>query len=433
MIKKPGTDAFSSSFLLQASVVVLLLLYVANCFTPLRLTHDTIRYFQIETWMENRLDGTEGTMHDFLPFGYSGLLLLLSITHLLHPFVITFINLAFLIGSIFFVSKIFGTMISQLQLLIAVLLSWLSIKFVITPLSEMQFLYFSTGALYFYARYRKENRIVLLFVSFLFFLIALFTRSIAIALIIAFLLTLLIESKNRIRQQIATHKKISAVIAVGLIALIYFFKELRITVYANYFINPIRRLGPAILMRNVLHHLSDWAELFVNAPSSKISFLSGGLRLILFAIIGIIFLAATIYILLKKNNGIPSVIKCYVIIYIIIVLTWPYYESRFWLPVMPFAIVALLQIKSERTTMPGKLILLAKYFYVLAGVFALSYYTYTSFNKKALAEKQDAGIWKDAYEIHFFGKTGEDSLPPKKQQALDLLNQIDKPLFRGNR
>jgi len=429
MTKKPGTDESMSSFLLRASVVVLLLLYVANCFTPLRLTHDTIRYFQIETWMESRLHGTEGTLHDFLPLGYSGLLLILSITHLLHPFVITFINLVFLLGSIFFVWKIFGTMISKANLLIAVLLSWLSIKFVITPLSEMQFLFFSTGTLYFYTRYRKENRIVLLFVSFLFFLMALFTRSIAIALIIAFLLNLLIESKNRISKQIVKSKKIAAVIVVGLIAFIYFFRELRITAYANYFLNPVRRFGPAILMQNVLHHLSDWAELFVNAPSSKISFLSAGLRLTVFAIIGLIFLAATIYILLKKNNGIPPIIKCYVIIYMIIVLTWPYYESRFWLPVMPFAIGALLQIKMDRTTLRGKLIVFVKYSYILAGVFALSYYTYTSFNKKALAEKQDAGIWKSAYEIHFSGTNSKDTLRPKERGALQVLNRVDRPLF----
>jgi hypothetical protein len=42
---------------------------------------------------------------------------------------------------------------------------------------------------------------------------------------------------------------------------------------------------------------------------------------------------------------------------------------------------------------------------------SVAYYTYTSFDKKELAKKQDAGIWRNEYETYFFGKSVQDSIP----------------------
>jgi hypothetical protein len=70
-------------------------------------------------------------------------------------------------------------------------------------------------------------------------------------------------------------------------------------------------------------------------------------------------------------------------------------------------------------------VLAAKSWYVAAGVFALSYYSYTSFNKEALARNQDAGVWRKEYEFHFFGRTATDSTSRPNELVTGLLKKMD--------
>jgi len=64
-----------------------------------------------------------------------------------------------------------------------------------------------------------------------------------------------------------------------------------------------------------------------------------------------------------------------------------------------------------------------KYYYVLAGIFVLGYYSYLSYDKKALARLHDAGIWKKEYELHFDKDSNE--IKPVNEKALHILDSYD--------
>ena len=65
-------------FWIAGLIFFLLVVYVVNGFTPLRLTFDTVRYFKIKEWIEaGRPPGAEAAA-DFLPAGYVWFLYLLE-------------------------------------------------------------------------------------------------------------------------------------------------------------------------------------------------------------------------------------------------------------------------------------------------------------------------------------------------------------------
>src|SRR6516165_3633737 len=147
----------------------LALVYLLNCFTPLRITHDVTRYLLLEDWMENGWQRGTWVDRDFLPYGYSYTLFLLSKLHLLHAFFIALLNTLFLAGALWFVSRIFAKNVSGWQWVFLVLLNWTTIKLAITPMPEMQYLFFSAGALFFYLKFRENGKVGFILPAILFF------------------------------------------------------------------------------------------------------------------------------------------------------------------------------------------------------------------------------------------------------------------------
>jgi len=68
---------------------------------------------------------------------------------------------------------------------------------------------------------------------------------------------------------------------------------------------------------------------------------------------------------------------------------------------------------------------MGKWIYLTTGVFALTYYTFTSFNKQAISVRQDAGIWRNEYETYFFGKPLSDTASRVDPVALKWLKKMN--------
>jgi hypothetical protein len=273
-------------------------------------------------------------------------------------------------------------------------------KFVITPLSEMQFLFFSMGALYFFHRWREGGKLWMVLWALVFTAAAMLTRTIGFVLIIAFVIGLM--KRNR-----------AFIIGASLVALIgLFFSRSAIQSYLNYhgeYFQPLRNDPVGFFANNLKYHLVDWAALVLNAPAPRIN-LPG--KEVIYLIAGITSFSVLIYLLLKKSS--PEV-KAYVLIYSFIILNWPLFEPRLWVPILPLSIAVILQYRVSAY----------RIIYVLVGVAALGYYTYTSFNKKAFAVKQDAAIWRNEYETYFFGKTLSDTATVVRQPIINILKKYD--------
>ena len=182
LTSKPNTQPGSYDNLLKGIFLLLAGIYLVNCLTPLRLCVDTIRYFGIKDCIEFGCDPNSDAAKDYMPYGYTMLLILLSKLGILRSFSIVLINCVYLFTGILLVTKMFGLLANKWTVLILILLNWTIIKFVTHPLSEMQYLFFSVGSLFYFNRFQESRKAKPLILSLVAGILAFLTRSVGVAL-----------------------------------------------------------------------------------------------------------------------------------------------------------------------------------------------------------------------------------------------------------
>lgn len=416
--------------LLLLIALILIAIYVINCFTPLRLNNDTVRYLKIKEWIEAGRPPGDPAAKEFLPHGYVWFLLLLSRLHLATSFFFCLFQCCFLLGSLWYIQKIFSPFVQLRQLIILCLLNWSMLKFVLTPLSEMQFLFFSSGAIYFFQLAESRKKLLYLICTILYCAAAVFTRTIGILLPLAFLLTLLLKNTKAIKETVKQNKYMFLAVSAAVLFLIFFSGTAGINGYLREhrsFFEPLSRAPVHFILHTLQIHLIDWSALLLNIPAPKIPLASS-----FHAIITIIFLAAAIlslcwlvrYLYFRKNT-IPAAVKIYLPLYGLVVFCWPLSEPRLWVPVLPFVMAILLEAFPGRKQFSGIFVGTWRLIYLLLGIAAIGYYSYTSFNKKTFAVKQDAAIWRNEYETWFFGKPLSDTAGTVRQPVLEILKKYN--------
>jgi hypothetical protein len=406
-------------------ISLLLLVYLINCFTPLRLTFDTIRYLNIKEWIEaGRPPGTEAAT-DFLPHGYVWFLYLLSALHLCISPVICFIQLAFYLSGCWLLSRINGYKQHFTVLLLIGLLNWTVLKFVITPLSEMQFFFLTSMSIYFYHSWEKRKRLSNIFLCAVCAALAVLTRTAGVALVISLILAFLISN----RQLLFRHKRwylwLAFILIIPVSMLIIFADSLHISDYLQFFTGPYKAYSTGIFFSITWLHGIDFASVLLNFPSSKVNFVPAAVINLLFFMAGLFFIILLVFFMLSRKSTSPIYVRIYVAVYLVIIMNWPYYEPRFFLPVLPLIILLVAENFSLLRPLLKKLLMIYIVCYAGTGIAALSYYTYTSVKPKELAKKQDAGIWRNEYETYFFGKPASDTATVVQQQVVDLLKKYN--------
>src|SRR6185437_7202266 len=173
----------NSSSVLRWALYVLVAVYLVNCSTHLRLHVDMLRYFAIKDCVELGCPPNSVAAKDYLPWGYTALLLLLSKLGILKSSVLVFINCLYLFGGLYFAGKLACSTKTGLLPAVLVLLNWTTIKFVTHPLSEMQYLFFSLASLYYFHRYSEGKKAGYLILAFVAAGLAFVTRSVGVALV----------------------------------------------------------------------------------------------------------------------------------------------------------------------------------------------------------------------------------------------------------
>ncbi|HEU4633059.1 MAG TPA: hypothetical protein VFS22_03685 [Flavisolibacter sp.] len=139
---------------------------------------------------------------------------------------------------------------------------------------------------------------------------------------------------------------------------------------------------------------------------------------------GLIFLIIVLRRVFSKKFSIPLHIRIYLTGYILLIFNWPFFEARFWFPILPLlAAILLLPKNTARPQLFRPAVSLYKLYYVLTGIFVMSYYTWLSTHKEALVKRHDAGKWQREYRMHFFNETPADSTYDKR--AFYLLEKYD--------
>ncbi len=393
-------------------IFILLVCYLINCFSPLRLEYDSIRYFSLKDCLNNACPEGFRAADDPHPYGYVMLLWGLGRMGLLHPFVIAFVNLVFLAGALFFCGKLFqgrgskkGLGNRDLELgVILLLLSYPIVKISAYALSEMQYLFFSFGALYFLRIYlERGRRIGSLVLIFLFAGLAIFTRTAGIALLPA----MAAGAGWHYRAALKRYRKaVAGVVLLALVSGAVILVRMDMGLYAN----SVRVAGAGWKVL-LWEHLSEWGELLLNVPASK--FPKGAAWI--FGVIGLGFIGWVAVVTVRQRKKLSVAPVVYLACYSILIFYWPFYDVRFWIPVAPVIVMVLLHGRSVRL---ARLFVL---FFIVAGVGAMGYSLYTSFNKRALARSQAGGRYRNEYETHFFGRPQADTAAVVDPYVLHVL------------
>lgn len=398
--------------------------YLLNCLSPLRLHVDTLRYFAIKDCIELGCDPNSEAAKDYLPYGYTGLLLFLSKIGLLHSWAIILINGIYLSASIFIISKIFNFKFNLYILGIALLLNWTTIKFFVHPLSEMQYIFVSVLSIYFFKKYASTKKIIFIIVAFGFGLLAFLTRTVGVTLIAALFAGILWEYKTQIIQLIRKHKIIIIIGVLLFIGIIVFSKQLGLTHYTGV-LNKQFEEGASI--GTVFQwHLQEWTEITLNLSMSKVSsILSASVTNWLFTILGVICFGVVAILFFHKKNKTPIIVKIYFLFYTILMFNWPFYDPRFWVPVLPFVIAGLVTLDYSKIKLPVVKFLGWSYAiaYSAIGIIAIIFMTSTSLNKEKMAQKQANGVYRNDYETYFYGKPLTDTAQKIDTAIVDLLRR----------
>ncbi|HRP55306.1 hypothetical protein [Agriterribacter sp.] len=413
---------------LTSPVFILLALsiaYMILSFTPFRLGNDVLRYIQIKEWLEAGKHPVS-EMGNRLPYGYPVLLLLLSKLGLCSSFYIVLVNYLYLGGSLYFVNSIFRSSIKAWQLIVLTLLNWTIVKSTITPLSDIQYLFFSTGALFFYTAYMDNKKTGNLAGLLIFTFLAIITRTIGVLLVFSMVLTLILQKKNTSRRKAQTLRILLFTTILFLIIIVVFSTFFRINDYINLMLSFFEADPAGFWITNLRWHLADLAEVFINTSQFKINFIGVGIKEIFFIATGVFSLIYFFFLLIKKKKDIPMVIIIYLLGYIIIVFNWPTYDARFWVPLVPLLIAVVLHTPVHMKPYLRYGFLSWKFVYVFLGTFVIGYYSYLIFNRSEFAKKHDAGIWKNEYETYFLEKPFDNRNTKTRPYILHVLYTYDR-------
>jgi hypothetical protein len=410
--------------LFKWSVYFLLILFFLNCFTPLRLHYDMLRYFAIKDCLESKCP-PEADPNDYLPYGYTALLLLLSKLGLLRSFFIVFVNCIYLLGGLYFVRKIFVSIRFPFFFFFIVLLNWTIIKFVTHPLSELQYLFFSIASLYSFCLFVRNRNIWNLLAAFLLAGIALLTRTVGVALLAALFAALVWEYRKQLIRLLKQNRIFLLGLMICIAVVIIFSRQLGLNHYTGVM---SKQFDEGLRFSNVLGwHFSEWGEILINSSRYKVmNFFPGQTGNWIFIFVGMLGFIGFIYICFIRKNQIPFIIKTYLFFYILLMFNWPFSDPRFWVPVIPL----IAAVVSQTSFPPNRILRLLSMawliIYALLGLAALGYTTYTSFNKKEFSKTQAKGVYRNEYETHFFGKPLSDTVTHVNQNLVEFLNKYDK-------
>ncbi|WP_127133108.1 hypothetical protein [Pseudoflavitalea rhizosphaerae] len=421
------TPGSGNTRVLRGLFTVMAIAYLAACFTPLHIHFDSIRYYNIKDCLEYGCPPDSFAATDYLPYGYTALLIGLSKLGILNGFFIVLVNCIYLFFGIWFVQKIFKEQLSPFLFYSLVLFNWTVIKFSTHPLSEMQYIFFSCSSLYCFHLYTKQKGYKWLILAFLLGFLTLLTRTVGISLIPALVLGVVYQHRAEISRIIRKNKLVIVAIIVVLAILAFFAKQLKIMDYTSLLKTSMGKGAGSFFAENLKNHLQELGEVFVNMPASKLmGFLPGATGPVLFVILGVAVLVWFLWILFAKRSSIPFYIKMYLVFYAFIIINWPYYDPRFWVPVLPLIIAVVMQ--TPFNSRPWLKLLSKAYlvFYLVLGIIAAIYSLKTGLNKEEFAKKQANGVYRNEYETHFFGKPLSDTAVHLDQNVVDILNKYDK-------
>jgi hypothetical protein len=177
----------------------------------------------------------------------------------------------------------------------------------------------------------------------------------------------------------------------------------------------------------ILWHFSEWGEILMNVSRFKVvGFLPAPVGDQFFIFMGILGFCGFVYVCFIKKNNIPFIVKSYLLFYLLLMFNWPFSDPRFWVPIIPLIAGVISQTPSFDNRLVRSFSFLYLLVYSMLGLISVGFLTYSSLNKKELSKTQAKGIYRNEYEVHFFGKPLSDTAKYVDPRLVDFLNKYDK-------
>lgn len=360
--------------------------YALQLFSPLRLNTDAYRLLGIaESAFHDKgylLDGHR----DPYPLGYPFLVNLLLHAGVAHSATFILLNLLSLAAALCCLGvagrAMAGQAFARLSLLFA-LFSWVTVKHVTLAHTDFVYMALSAAALLCLARYDAESgrrKWPWILSALALALAALQVRTVAVTLfpVIAICLVAHAEIGPRLRSFPRRPAAVAAVVLLaGLLGWLGLWLLLKCKWYEtqflgnnSYFQALLKHFGNSFLSRllidNVPQRLLELGEILMNLPAGKLP----GARHVCMAAGAAAWAAAGCGTWRTLRSGSHLPLPLYFASYSVLMLLWPSYDPRFWLPLLP--VLAMLLLQGVRPLLPRQAVRAAVGVYA-AGFVALGF------------------------------------------------------------
>lgn len=403
----------------MACLAGIFIVYVGQSFSPLRLDTDSIMYMHM-AHSASEGDGFTVLGHRvYYPSGYPAILSILHSLGLASSFMFVFTNVVFMfLGAGAFswlfhqnhsLSKVEGTAV-----VILFTLSFVTIKHTTLIVSEATYFFFSAMALLLLeqAKITSPRRWPYLILATGFVTEAIWVRTVGISLIPALLFAIINPSCQFNALRLFKYKKVSLSLMVGCVAIgVLLWSSIKEAPYINMILALMRQsvtnssAGEAVLL-HATWKISEISQSFLNIPATRVP--NGLMPAVYLAGVPLVFF------MIRGIGERLNKLRCtdiYFLTYATIILTWHYFDTRFWLPVLPFlfmyTLLGLKQYWHLRLIRFGTISWISVY--CLMGIAAMGYSSFLSFSGTRFAEIYGDGTYRNTYRAAFFGKNAVEN------------------------
>ena len=402
---EPRTNNLVKLRAAQILLTILAIGFLLQIFTPLRLNTDAVTLLSMA---ESAAHG-DGFLDDgaksVFPPGYPAMLAVLLKLGLAHPWVIVGLNMVFLslgLLAVFFLlsQEFFADRAVVLMICCLFLLSYVVVKHCTVPLTEGPFFFCSMCCLAFMCKAvnltSTRHFVVLAGAALLSAAAAITIRRIGIAFVPP--LVFMFFGSRQFKSWwagFASRSKLVVVIGSGLVASaiagIFAF-----TSYWRIFISDARARYRIIPHSWLLwYRLKEFGELFINFPLYRIPATLQravpwiGFLLLLLLVVG-----------LATRRGKVSPTDVFIVCYAVILSAWPYYDARFWWPVIPL-LIAYSLTAVQRLKVPAVIVWTYCVWFGILGFGTIAYSTRISFSGCDFPQRYGAGDLTTTYRAAF--------------------------------
>ncbi len=400
--------------LLAAAAAVFCLGFAIQAFTPLRLNTDAQRLLAMAvSAFEGNGYLVQGERDQF-PVGYPLMVRIMLDWGIASSAAFVIANLVFLgagLTGFYLTCRHAGLAHAGLGAVLLTLSSWVLIKHFTIPLTEPFYVCVSFLSLFFAARFYREpgmGRWLSMFVATALAFLAYQTRTIGLVLFPVLCVTVFIHpSHASLLESLARGWKKLILIPLATLALVAVsltllsgtpWFESQFLRPESYFQSMLSRFGnqslPGYLFMNAGYRALEAGELALNLPASRV----GGLIPLFYIAGGLFWLMLILGASRMVKGGVQGLLVLYFTLYAAVFFLWPYYDARFWVPVLP--VMALIgwqfAVRFRKGLVMARLFLAV---YLLLGTIALAYSTRLTFSGDRFSEHYGDGTLKMSYRF----------------------------------